>query len=241
MKPAAIAAQALEARRFLPRLGIAGPDQIGAGRDDALRPAPGRARVLASVIRILRNFGSQVISRSCRSSAMFGVSFSGNRDQRGLSGPVEIGDDAHARRRRRAVAMQMRDDDGPAIELDEAEPPRHALAKEQFVAVMQQSFPKQARPRRPGRANRADATGRRGRLRAADTAPCRNRGRLAARSGRAPPPRSGRARRGCARPAAASAGACAGSGFCAAAAPMAASLTHFPAARMAAPLHRPRS
>ncbi len=36
--------------------------------------------------------------------------------------------------------MHMRDDDRAAVELDDAEPPRHALAVKQFVAVMQRRF-----------------------------------------------------------------------------------------------------
>src|SRR5205823_8061475 len=53
-----------------------------------------------------------------------------------------------------------------------------------------------------------------GKPRAEGIAPCRNRGTAAARSGRAPQRRSARARRGCAPPAAVSAAACAGPGFC---------------------------
>ena len=112
-----------------------------------------------------------------------------DRDQSGLSGAVEIGGNAHARRRRRAVAVQMGDDDRPAIEFDEAKPPRHALAIEQLVAVVEQRFGNELAAAVLRAPIEPAATGRRGRLRAADTAPCRNRGRLAARGARAPHPR----------------------------------------------------
>jgi hypothetical protein len=57
-----------------------------------------------------------------------------------LSGAVETGAHAHARWCAWAVAVEVRDDDRAAIELDHAEPPRHALAKEQLVAMPQHRF-----------------------------------------------------------------------------------------------------
>jgi hypothetical protein len=58
-------------------------------------------------------------------------------NQRGLSSTVEPRTYAHARRRRWAVAMQMRDNDRAAIELDYAETPWHAFAKEQLETLPQ--------------------------------------------------------------------------------------------------------
>ena len=54
-----------------------------------------------------------------------------------MAGAVDMGAHAHARRCGRTVAVQVRDDDRTAIELDHAEPPRHAFAIKQFVAVVQ--------------------------------------------------------------------------------------------------------
>ena len=129
----------LEARRLLPRLGIARPNQIGARRDDGLdqrlaERGLGVGDQDLAEFRIAGHFAKLAIVGHVRGILLR------DRDQGRLSGAVEIGDDAHARRRRRAVAMQMGDEDRSAIELDHAEPPRHALAIEQLVAVVEQRF-----------------------------------------------------------------------------------------------------
>ena len=131
--------QAIEARRLFPRLGIAGPDQVGAGSDDGFDQRLSERRFGVgnqdfAEFRIAGHFAKLAIVGHVRGILLR------NCDKRRLPCFVEAGDDVHARRRRRAIAMQMGDHDRSAIELDHAEPPRHAFAVKQFVAVMQQRF-----------------------------------------------------------------------------------------------------
>jgi hypothetical protein len=60
-----------------------------------------------------------------------------------LAGAVYVGMDANAGRRSYTIAMQMGDNNRPAIKPDYAEPPRHALTKKKLIAVVQGRFRKQ--------------------------------------------------------------------------------------------------
>ena len=84
--------------------------------------------VRPSVISTRRNFGSQVISRRCGSSAMFSVSFPGSA----IATAEPLRSSLNSSRTRCAfdrVAMQMRDHDRAGVELHGADPPRRAFAE----------------------------------------------------------------------------------------------------------------
>ena len=178
----------IEPGRFLPRLGITGPNQIGAGFDDCFDERLPHRRLGVRDQNLAEFWIAGHFTKLAVVGHVRGVLLR-HCDQRRLAGAVDVGMDANPRRRTRAIAVQMRDHDWTAIEPDHAEPPRHALAIEQLIAVVQRRFRNQLARAVLRLSIRADATGRRGRLRAADIAPRRNRGRFAARGGRAPRPR----------------------------------------------------
>ena len=132
--------------------------------------------LLPSVIRTLRNFGSLVISRSIGSSAMFVVSCGGQRDQHRLPALVEMRAHAHARRRGRAIAVQVRQQARPGVEPHQCQAATARARDSKARSSDAARFRRSVRPRRRSRAIRAGATGTSRRPRAADTAPCRNRG-----------------------------------------------------------------
>ena len=113
---------------------------------------------LPSVTSTLRNFGSLVISRSIRSSAMCSLPSVGN--------PISTAWPARSSRAptlTRAgaladLAVQVDDQRRPGVELHQPQPPRQAFAKEQVVAVVKRGGTEQACLRRSGRAtgNRGD-------------------------------------------------------------------------------------
>ena len=69
--------QFVEAGEFLPGLAVADPDDFRSRLGEGLGQGLAQ-RVLPSVMSTLRCFGSQVNSRSCRSSAISAFSFSGS-------------------------------------------------------------------------------------------------------------------------------------------------------------------
>ena len=143
---------------------------------------------LASVIKTLRNFGSQVISRSWRSSAMLAVSFSGIATKAACPARSRL---ARTRTRDGAGAQspcRWATTTGPQSSF--TMPSRHGMRSRKNSSWLWRSIVSDTvRPPHPGHANPADVTGRPGTPRAAGTAPSRNRGILAARSARARPPR----------------------------------------------------
>ena len=162
--------------------------------------------------------------------------------------PVRPCRDARARGRRvrirgRAIAVQMRQHRDAFAQAHEAEPQRHALAVIELVGVMQQRCRRSVRPRRQTgchsrRTDRQFVQASRG-----GYCTARNRGRSAIRTAFGDRCGHDAARRGCAPTAAASAAAAAGSD-CAFLAGRLSGVGHcalMPAARIAAPVQRPRS
>ena len=130
---------------------------------------------LPSVTSTLRNFGSQPISRSIGSSAIFGVSLSGKAISTAWPARSSRAPTLTRARRIGHVAMQMQHQRGAGIQPHQAQPPGQALAEEQVVAVAPAWSGSAARPRRSARATSARATGSGGRPRAAGTARRRSR------------------------------------------------------------------
>ena len=103
--------QRILAGKRLPRIGEADEHDGCAASDKALAIAWPTA-LRPSVISTRRNFGSQVSSRHCGSSACWRVSCAGRRDHDGLAAFVELQREPHTLALAR-VAMEMRHD-GPA-------------------------------------------------------------------------------------------------------------------------------
>ena len=143
-------------RRGLPGLGISGPDEIGPRRDERLGDGAA-GRVLASVTRTLRDFGSEFVSRIKGSSSICGVSFSGRAIS--MACPLLSSASRNARRRRSAIAMQGGNDVRPAIEPHEPHRPRRALAEIEFLAVVDRGLRDTALLARPRRASGASRRG----------------------------------------------------------------------------------
>ena len=171
---------------LLPRLGMADPDDVGAGLDQrrTMRLADRGLAVghqhLAE-LRVAGHLAQHLVV------GHVGAPFVRKSNQHGLAGAVEPGADAHARRRIADLAVQVDHQRRAGIEMHQAQPPGQPLAEEQVVAVVQRGAAEQLAFARSARASAGAATGTCGRPRAAGTAPCRSPRRPAARSGPRPP------------------------------------------------------
>ena len=131
----------VEAGRHLPRFGDAGPDDVGLGLDEGLHQ-----RLSGCALRICdEDFSHLRIGGHLTQHPVVGHVRRvgcGKRDQRGLTGLVEMRAYAHrcrlVRLRRWAIAVQMHEHGDVFLKTDKAEPQRHARAVIEFVGVMQQ-------------------------------------------------------------------------------------------------------
>jgi hypothetical protein len=132
----------LESRRLLPRLGMADPDRVGAGGGKRTNERLAD-RGLAVGDQHLAEFG--IAGHLAQLSIVGHVRYVliGKTHQHCHSGPVQPCADPHARRWIPDVAVQMCYDGRAAVEPDQPEPPRHALAEVEIVAVTQQRLRKQ--------------------------------------------------------------------------------------------------
>ena len=136
-----------EPRELLPGFCVPHPHQVGAGADErAHERLADRGLAVGdqhlAELRIAGHFPQ--LSVVCH----VGYVLIRKTNEHAHAGLIEPRAHPHARRRCAHVAVQVHDDGRAGIELHHAEPPGHALAKEDVVAVAQQRLRDAARPRR---------------------------------------------------------------------------------------------
>eukprot|EP01136_Pigoraptor_vietnamica_P035479 Opistho-1_new@100762 len=127
---------------LLPGLGMADPDDVGAGLHQ--RAHEGLARLGLAVghqhlaeLGVAGHFAQHLVV------GHVGTPFSRKSNEDGLAGAVEPGADTHARGRIADLAVQVDHERGAGIQVHQAQPPGQPLAKEQVVAVVQRGAAEQ--------------------------------------------------------------------------------------------------